>query len=88
MQGVPDRLPGWEDNFVLPKQFSKSIMEALASGLPLPDNARSFIVRDVAGRMLNHCKYPSTMQIGVVASKLVKQFPSLEDTLGTGYVSS
>ena len=62
-------------------------MIALASGMPLPDSAKIAIVRDIATLILNNCKYPTMSQVGVVASKLVKQYNHLEDTLGTGHVS-
>ena len=86
MQGVPDCLSGWEDSFAIPKQFSEPVMCALSSK-EITDNIRSAIVRDVATLILNHCKYPTVAQCDVVASKIVKQWDVLEDTLGTGHVS-
>ena len=54
-------------------------MLALASG-EISDAARGAIVRDVATLILNYCKYPTTQQLEVVASKITKQFPVLADT--------
>ena len=39
MQRVPDHLPGWEDDFTVPKQYSEIVMAELTTGqlLILPD---------------------------------------------------
>jgi len=57
MQRVPDRLDGWED-FIVPKQYSGSVMVALTKG-GITSNVRSQITQDVATKMLSYCKYPS-----------------------------
>ena len=85
MQSVPDRLPGWEDNFVVPRQYSQRVMTELTIGKVTGTTRRS-IIQDVASKCLNYCKYPSTHQIDTIASKIVSTFPVLADTIGTGHV--
>ncbi len=87
MQGVPDRLDGWEEEFVVPKQYSGSVMAALTTGR-ITSNVRSQITQDVATKMLSYCKYPSPEQYEKVAQKLVECFPILKDSMGLGHVSS
>ena len=48
---------------------------------------RRAIVQDVAAKCLNYCKYPTSQQVEVIASKIVTEFPILTDKLGTGHVS-
>ena len=86
IQYVPDRQPGWEDDFVVPKQYSQTVMIELTSG-QITTTTRRAIVQDVAAKCLNYCKYPTSGQIEVVASKIVSTFPILADTIGTGHVS-
>ena len=86
LQAVPDRLSGWEETFVVPQQYSERIMVALATG-EIGDFVRNGIVQDVAAKIFNYCKYPTSDQLQVVASKIVKAFPILRDTIGTGHVS-
>ena len=86
MQSVPYHLPGWEDEFIVPKQYSEIVMAELTTG-QVTDITRRAIVQDVAAKCLNYCKYPSNNQIQVVASKIVSTFPILKDTIGTGSVS-
>ena len=83
---VPDRETGWEDGFVVPKQYKQSVMEELSSGC-ITHVTRRAIVQDVAAICLNYCKYPTTKQLDVIASKIVTTFPVLADKLGTGHVS-
>lgn len=86
MQSVPDHLPDWEDDFTVPKQYSEIIMAELTTGR-VTDITRHAIVQDVAAKCPNYCKYPSSNQIQVVASKIVSTFPITKDTTGTGSVS-
>lgn len=86
IQRVPDRLPGWEDTFVVPKQYSQTVMAELTSGR-VTGTTRRAITQDVATKCLNYCKYPTSGQLEVVASKIVAVFPILADTIGTGHVS-
>ena len=86
LQSVPDRLPGWEDNFVIPKQYSEVVMAEIACGR-ITQVTRRAIVQDVASLCFNYCKYPTMSQLEVVSSKLVATFPVLADTIGTGHVS-
>lgn len=83
---VPDRLEGWEDAFQVPTQYSESSMLAISKA-ELTSSTRREIVQSVASKMLNHCKYPTTDQIGVVASKIVGTIKGSRDSLGTGHVS-
>ena len=83
---VPDRLDGWEETFDVPTQYSESSMLAISKG-ELTSSARREIVQSVASKMLNNCKYPTTDQIDVVASKIVEIKGSC-DNLGTGHVRS
>ena len=67
---VPDRETGWEDGFVVPKQYKQSVMVELSSGC-ITHVTRRAIVQDVAAICLNYCKYPT------IASKIVTTFPVL-----------
>lgn len=87
MQGVPDRLAGWEEEFVIPKQYSGSVMAALTTGR-ITSNVRAQITQDIATKMLSYCKYPSPEQYERVSQKLVETFPILKDSMGLGHVSS
>lgn len=84
---VPDRLDGWEETFDVPTQYSESSMLAISKG-ELTSSARREIVQSVASKMLNNCKYPTTDQIDVVASKIVEKIKGSRDYLGTGHVRS
>ncbi len=84
---VPDRLEGWEEVFEVPTQYSESSMLAISKG-ELTSSARREIVQSVASKMLNKCKYPTSEQIDVVASKIVAKIKGSRDGLGTGHVSS
>ena len=84
---VPDHLVGWEDDFVVPTQFSNTTMCSLSSG-KLSSSARREIVQQVAAKMLSYCKYPTSQQFETVASKIVKDLlKGKGDALGNGYVS-
>ena len=84
---VPDHLVGWEDDFVVPTQFSNATMCSLSSG-KLSSSARREIVQQVAAKMLSYCKYPTSQQFETVASKIVKDLlKGKGDALGNGYVS-
>lgn len=61
-------------------------MAEIASG-QITQVTRRAIVQDVSAKCLNYCKYPTTNQLEVIASKIVSAFPVLADTLGTGHVS-
>lgn len=87
IQGVPDKLAGWERDFTVPKQYSGAVMAALTSGR-VSTNVRSQIVQDVATKMLSYCKYPTREQYDVVALKLVTMYPILNDSMGVGWVSN
>ena len=85
---VPDHLEGWEDDFVVPTQFSNATMCSLSSG-KLSSSARREIVQQVAAKMLSYCKYPTSRQFETVASKFVKgMLKGKGDTLGNDYVVS
>lgn len=58
MQCVPDRLPGWEDEFVVPKQYSDIVMGELTNK-QVTATTRRAIVKDVAAstQLLNSCKW-------------------------------
>lgn len=86
MQAVPDKLLGWEDSFIVPKQFSQKVMAEISTG-SITSLTRRAITQDVAAKCLNYCKYPTMQQLEVVASKIVSTFPVLVDTIGTGHVS-
>ena len=44
------------------------------------DKHRHEIVQEICSRMINFCKYPTSMQRGIVAAKLVQKFPQLRDS--------
>lgn len=83
---VPDRLSGWEDDFIVPMQYSESTMLKIHKG-ELNGVARREIVQAVTHKMLNNCKYPTAKQIQVVATKIVTNINGTRDALGTGHVS-
>ena len=83
---VPNRLGGWEETFEIPSQYSESSMLAI-SKVELTSSARREIVQSVASKMLNSCKYPTTDQIDVVASRIVEKIKGSHDSLGTEHVS-
>ena len=80
-------MPGWEGTFVIPRQYSQRVMDELSTG-QITCTTRRAIIQDVSAKCLNHCKYPTSEQLVVVASKIVAAFPVLADTIGTGHVSS
>lgn len=86
MQGVPDRSEGWEKDFVVPKQYSGTVMAALTTKR-ISSNVRAQKSQDVATKMLSSCKYPTSEQYEVVAHKIISTFPVLKDSMGVGYVS-
>lgn len=88
IQTVKDTLPGWEHDFVVPTQFSQSTMFAISNGR-LDFSSRSEIVQNTVAKMQSYCKYPSSIQKKVVASKIVDMVGSgSKDCLGIGHVSS
>ena len=87
MSTVPDLLNGWEDDFIVPTQFSEKTMAAISTG-NLTSSARAEIVQMSAAKMLSYCKYPSSIQYETVASKIVaKVLKGKGDTFGSGHVS-
>ena len=75
------------EEFVIPKQYSGSVMAALTTGR-ITSNVRAQITQDIATKMLSYCKYPSPEQYERVGQKLVETFPILKDSMGLGHVSS
>ena len=57
------------------------------SKVELTSSARREIVQSVASKMFNNCKYPTTDQIDVVASRIVEKIKGSHDSLGTEHVS-
>lgn len=53
----------------------------------LDKHARREIVQATALQILRHCKYPTSKQVQVVASKIVATIPGTKDFLGVGHVS-
>ena len=78
MQGVPDRLAGWEEEFVIPKQYSGSVMAALTTGR-ITSNVRAQIAQDIATKMLSYCKYPSPEQCRVLLCITYSSITALMD---------
>lgn len=63
-------------------------MHCLSQG-QLNGSSRREITHAVVYKILNCCKYPTSKQIDVVASKIVEEFGKFSrDALGTGYVST
>lgn len=79
-------MEGWENEFVIPKQYSGTVMIALTN-VRITTNVRAQIVQDVATKMMSYCKYPSTDQYETVAIKLVTAFPILKDSMGPGHAT-
>ena len=76
---VPLHAAGWEHEFVVPKQYSESMMMAAASR-KITEKHKNEIVQEICYRMIK--------QQGIVAAKLVQKFPPLRDTSFTsGHVS-
>lgn len=71
---------------MVPRQYSETVMREISTG-QITQVTRRAIIQDVSAKCLNYCKYPTTNQLEVVASKIVSTFPVLADTLGTGHVS-
>ena len=87
VSNVPDSLNGWEDDFVVPSQFSEATMLAIGNE-NLTSTARAEIVQMTSAKMLSYCKYPTTLQYEVVASKIVSSLlKGKGDSIGNGYVS-
>lgn len=53
----------------------------------LNSSARHEITQAVVHQMMNHCKYPTSKQIDVIASKIVETIKGSKDCLGVGHVS-
>lgn len=82
---VPNYAEGWEEDFVVPKQFSEKTMYVLQSG-KITKSARSEIVQMTASKMLNCCKYPTSDQCEEIGKKI---FQDIMHSKGKdGYVSS
>ena len=78
---------GWEEDFVVPTQFSERTMATLHSG-NMTKSARTEIIQMTVAKMLGHCKYPTLEQYEEVARKIFKHvLKGKGDTLGCGYVS-
>ena len=88
LSDVPDYADGWENDFIIPSQYSENTMAALRSKR-IGDKHRHEIVQEICSRMINFCKYPTSKQCNIVAAKLVQKFPQLRDTKFTcGHVSN
>ena len=87
ISNVPDSLNGWEDDFVVPSQFSEATMLAIGNE-NLTSEARAETVQMTSAKMLSYCKYPTTSQYEVVASKIVNSLlKGKGDSILNGYVS-
>ncbi len=84
---VPDKSEGWENDFIIPTQYSVKAMGAIAKG-QLTSQARREIVQSISSKMLNNAKYPTITQVDVVSSKIIVSIKGTRDRLGTGYVST
>lgn len=84
---VPEYAEGWEEDFIVPKQFSEKTMYVLQSG-KMTKSARAEIVQMTASKMLNCCKYPTTQQCNEIGRKIFRDvLHGKDDTTGDGYVS-
>ena len=84
---VPDTLNGWEEEFVVPSQFSERTMGSISSG-NITSSARAEIVQMTVAKMLSYCKYPTAVQYETVARNIVHTIlKGKGDRLGSGHVS-
>ena len=78
LSNVPDYAEGWENDFIIPQQYSEDTMTALRNKR-IADKHRHEITQEICSRMINFCKYPTKKQRNIVAAKLVQKFPQLRD---------
>ena len=84
-----DRLVSGNDllgKFKLPERFSRQTMQAIAEKV-ITKRARTEIISTMAGEMWRYTETPSSSEYNGVCQLLLKKFPCLKDTIGTGYVS-
>ena len=77
LSGVPNYAEGWENDFIIPSQYSEDTMAALRNK-KIGDKHRHEIVQEICSRMINVCKYPTSKQRKIVATKLTLKFPQQE----------
>ena len=83
---VPDTLNGWEEEFVVPSQFSERTMTSISSG-NTTSSARAEITQMTVAKMLSYCKYPSAIQYETVARNIVTAvLKGKGDRIGSGHV--
>ena len=75
----------WSSAFHLP-QFSTKTMQSLEAQ-KITKGMRTEIVTALAFEIWNHTQYPSGEEYNLVCSTLVKKYPFLKDTIGSGCVS-
>ena len=84
---VPDTLNGWEEEFVVPSQFSERTMASISSG-NITTSARNEIIQMTAAKMLSYCKYPMALQYETIARNIVATIlKGKGDRIGSGHVS-
>ena len=79
LSDVPSYAEGWENDFIIPSQYSEDTMAALRNKR-IGDKHRYEIVQEICSRIINICKYPTGKQRNIVAAKLILKFPQLRDT--------
>ena len=84
---VPDTLNGWEEEFVVPSQFSERTMASISNG-NITSSARNEIIQMTVAKMLSYCKYPTAIQYKTVARNIVATLlKGKGDKIGSGHVS-
>ena len=77
----------WHHSFQIPKQFSRRTESAIATGV-LSKSVRTEIVQSLSSQIMVYTISPSPEQYNTVCRKLIEQYPSLKDAIGSsGYVS-
>lgn len=77
----------WAQKLDIPSRFSVTTTAALKSGTPT-GRARDDIVDSLATVMMVHTMHPAGSEYNIVCRKLIERYPTLKDSVGTGYVSS
>ena len=78
----------WHLSFHIPARnsFSNSVQTSIDTGV-VSARARREIVQTLRTLVLQYTRYLSSEQYNAVCSSLVQQFPTLKDSIGSGYVS-
>lgn len=77
----------WLESFEIPTEFSHRTKESIRTGV-VTKRARCEIIAALATRILQSTRYPTPNVYQTICTKLIRKFPTLQDPVGNGYVSS